>query len=380
MSPFYRYIIILSIVFSGVFSGKVTSAQIYHSDVSFKDSLIQLLFQYGREVYYRGIDPQEASYVFQRILTLECSHNGAQDYLGKIHDKYPEVSIKIQGCREINQQSKISPTRDEKNLKENKVPSLRKDRMLSGTNLNISDVIVIDEENTGENEIINRSTPLYAYSNPILIDPNPTDISYSLTESTISSSINNVHSKSGQDSTGVIKPVLNKYDHGLTTDCEHLQGMNDQLHRDITALESQIREKDVIITGIENELAKYKGMDSASYAAIASDQRDLIRIQQGNIDYLQKELDDVKEQVLYSGRDSDPAIVAMHKEIANSQLLAKENEMHLEAKNREAQLLQKQLGEMQEQLQLVKRILSEKNDIINSLRDELESIKLESGK
>lgn len=374
----FRYIVLLSIIFLGLLLGKGASAQIYHNEVSFKDSLIQMLFQYGREVYYRGLDPQEASYVFQRILTLDCDHIGAQEFLDKIHEKYPDITIRIQGCVEDVQPDIPSTAPVLKTKKKTIVPTLREERMHSANNLNINDDDALDAEEHVNNEIINRSTPLFAYSKPILVGSNLTEGTNEVADSNIATSIKSTP-LGGDETDLVVSTDPSTFSQVLTKDCEQLHNKNIELNKEITALESQISEKDVIITDMQSQLAQYRDRDSASYAAIANDQRDLIRIQQGNIDYLQKELDDVKEQMLLSDHESDPARVAMHKEIANSQLLAKEKEMHLEAKNREAQLLQKQLGEMQEQLQLVKKILSEKNEIINSLRDELESIKLESG-
>lgn len=41
-------------------------------------------------------------------------------------------------------------------------------------------------------------------------------------------------------------------------------------------------------------------------------------------------------------------------------------------------MLQRQLGELQEQLRLVKKILGEKNDTIKVLQEEIETIKAEN--
>src|ERR1041385_5992675 len=65
-----------------------------------KDELVEYLYQYGKEIFYRGVDPQEASFVLQRALVLNCHHQGAQAFLNKVHQKYPSVSVRVWGCGE----------------------------------------------------------------------------------------------------------------------------------------------------------------------------------------------------------------------------------------------------------------------------------------
>ncbi len=67
---------------------------------SLKSALVEYLYQYGKEIFYRGNNPQEASFVFQRALVLECDHEGAKAFLNKLHKKYPSVSIREWGCAE----------------------------------------------------------------------------------------------------------------------------------------------------------------------------------------------------------------------------------------------------------------------------------------
>ncbi len=381
MSKNFKYAAILFLIFTSLFFGKCASAQLYHSDGANKDELIRLLFQYGREVYNRGVDPQEASYVFQRILDLDCYHVGAQEFLGKIQEKYPNVSIRVHGCLDSKEQIDVVSAPVAKRPAKKTASSLRQERILSANKLGSTDLDASASEDQPNDEMFHSSTPLYAYSQPIVLDiPLPTGLSESIPEASLAAALQKTHESVEKAQALSMESYSNIYSKGLEKDCEKIRLLNSQLLQEIRDVEAQLTEKDKVIVGMQEQLAVYSQRDSASYASIAKDQKELIRIQQGNIDYLQKELDDVKEQVLVGGRDAEPNLAALRQQIADSELSVKENEMRFETKNREAQLLQKQLGEMQEQLQLVKKILSEKNDIITSLRDELESIKLESGK
>ena len=363
MFQYFKHIFVSFIFVSALLISHPAPAQMYYPEVTFKDSLIQLLYQYGREVYYRGVNPQEASFVFQRILVLDCNHDGAQEFLSKIQNKYPNISIRVHGCSDAQKAEFPSDSTDVnvrakdflKTSPSDKLSVIDSTNQYTQSNLPFEDVVIYKP----------RSTPLMAYSEPILEEFGTQKSVLPLTDDTVPSSI-----IGSQES----------YVSGLSDDCEQLRISHQKLQNEIAGLEAQIKDKDQVIGQYQKKISDYQGRDGASYAAIARDQKDLIRIQQGNIDYLQNELAEAKEQVLTNKFEGNPAYDEMHREIANSQLMAKEKEMSLEAKNREAQQLQKQLGELQEQVQLVKKILTEKNDIIKSLEDQLESLKQESGK
>ena len=362
MFQYFKHIFVCFIFVSALLIGHPAPAQMYYPEVTFKDSLIQLLYQYGREVYYRGVDPQEASFVFQRVLVLDCSHDGAQEFLSKIQNKYPNISIRVHGCSDA-QKAEFPSDSTDVNVRAKdflKTPPSDKLSFVDSAKHTQPDLPVKDAVAPNH-----RATPLMAYSEPILEEFSTPKSVLPLADDTVPSSI--IGSRES-------------YVSGLSDDCEQLRISHQKLKNEIAGFEAQINAKDQVITQYQKKIADYQDRDGASYASIAQDQKDLIRIQQGNIDYLQKELAEAKEQVLTNKFEGNPAYEAMHREIANSQLMAKEKEMSLEAKNREAQGLQKQLGELQEQVQLVKKILTEKNDIIKSLEDQLESLKQESGK
>lgn len=361
-----------------------SAAQMYYPEVTFKDSLIQMLFQYGREVYYRGLDPQEASYVFQRILILDCNHDGAQEFLSKIQNKYPNVSIKIRGCSETEQFSDSTEfnVRAKDFLKtpsDDKFSFPDRTRDLSDYTKEIKETLAetrSDETKETKETKVNvsaRGTPVAGYSKPTVEETSVKDSTRSLPDLSKPSSI-----LDAQTHSDTLTDPSRGYVPGLSEDCAQLKISYKKLQSQVMALEEQVKTKDEIILTYTQQLADYQQMNSSSYAAIAHNQRDLIRIQQGNIDYLQQELNEAKEQLAANQFEGNPEYDRMHNEIANSQLLAQEIEMNFEAKNREAQQLQKQLGELQEQLQLIKKILIEKNDIIKALEEELETLKLQS--
>ena len=358
--------------------GRPAFAQIRYPEFTFKDSLVQTLFQYGREVYYRGIDPQEAAFVFQRILILDCRHGGAQEFLGKIKDKYPDVSIRIIGCSQ-DQEITESVTSDTLDMPEEaEESSLRHERRLAGSRTDIPEAAgsqrAISSERTPSSQKLDiRATPLRAFSEPIGIE--------ALTPQ------EQLEATGPIDNFPIIEPSLSSEpklgfkdeNYGISKDCEKLRTLNGQLGMEISQLKQQIQLKDDAILRYQKEIASIHGTGGdPSYALISQDQRDLIRVQQENIDYLEKELAEARAQTFGNRFEADPAYNDMRRQIAGAQLAAKENEMNLEVKYREAQLLQKQLVELQEQLRLVKKILSEKNDIIKSLQDDLETLKIES--
>ncbi|MBL8013545.1 MAG: hypothetical protein JNN05_06815 [Candidatus Omnitrophica bacterium] len=338
-------------------------SQIYHPEVTFKDSLTQLLFQYGREVYYRGVDPQEASYVFQRIILLDCDHHGAQEFLTKIHDRYPNVSIKIRNCSQVakNKEVAVLP-QAENNASDTDFQPINEAKYIPGSH---SPALIREDSGLKEAKGYNMDTLIG--SEPIDTHVAPTTLSQDeptvTTPDTQDFSLNPLESK----------PMMNSLD----KDCDTLRSANLKLQNEVIELNTQIRLKDAMIVQLQEQLAIYKDRDSVSFASIAEDQQNLIRIQQGNIDYLQKELDDVKNQVLKGNIHDDPAYLDLRNDLASAQLELQEKETLLEAKNKEAFLLQKQLGENQEQLRLVKKILVEKNEIIKSLQEEIDSLNSE---
>lgn len=342
-------------------AGSPVQAQIYYPEVTFKESLTRLLFQYGREVFYRGVDPQEASYVFQRIILLDCDHHGAQEFLAKIAEKYPEVSIKIRNCSQVKPQQKFTKTVEFKNAD------------------NEEDLVVKSEEKylPGPHvpALIREDMRLKPNKEPdmsVLIGSEPVETDFALTEGSQTDDLTRSAFERVDELANELKESISM-SNSLNRDCDLLRSANLKLQNEVLELNTQIRLKDAMIVELQEQLMVYKDRDSVSFASIAEDQQNLIRIQQGNIDYLQKELDDVKEQMLNDSIHDDPDYSAIRNELAASQLLLQENETLLEAKNKEAFLLQKQLGELQEQLRLVKKILVEKNEIIKSLQEEIES-------
>lgn len=363
----------MALTFLFIFGGSAF-AQIRYPEFTFKDSLVQTLFQYGREVYYRGIDPQEAAFVFQRILILDCRHSGAQEFLGKIKGKYPNISIRIVGCSQ-NEEIADSLSADTLDMpKEAEKSTLRRERRLAASRTAVdSQRDMLSDRTSYDQRIDIRATPLRAFSEPIGIE--------ALTPQ------EQLEATGPIDNFPIINPSLSSEpkfgfkdeNYGISEDCEKLRSLNEHMGIEIAQLKQQIQVKEDAILRYQKEIASIHGADGdPSYALISQDQKDLIRVQQENIDYLEKELAEARAQTFGNSFESHPGYNDMRRQIAGSQLAAKENEMNLEVKNREAQLLQKQLGELQEQLRLVKKILSEKNDIIKSLQDELETLKIES--
>ena len=378
MSQYLKNVCVCFIFVSVILIGRPASAQINYPEGTFKESLVQLLFQYGREVYARGVDPQEAAFVFQRILVLDCHHSGAQDFLDKIHDKYPNIAIKINNCSQSGQTTSI---RQSQGINGN-VPSSSFENYTSVHSKAVSALtdspMALPPDNlitVTKSQSDNSETPVMAYSEPILkgiqtpdggtgpIVPFPIMGSQQTQEAQL-------HVTTGE--------LPSSYVSGLVADCDQLRLSNMKLEDEIAWLKTQIKTKDGVIINYKKQIATYKDSDGAFDTTITQDQKDLTRIQQSNIDYLQNELAQAKEQMVASTFKTGPTYDVMRREIASSQLLAKEKEIDLETKNREAQLLQKQLGELQEQLRLVKRILSEKNDIIKSLEEELETVKADN--
>lgn len=369
-----KFSLIFLICVSALMVGRPVFAQVRYPEVTLRDSLIQMLFQYGREVYHRGIDPQEAAFVFQRILVLDCRHNAAQEFLKKIRDKYPNISIKILGCSKEEQTAEIAESA-EFEVPENVQPSsLRQERRLASvTAVTPASVDMIADASIPSNQIIIRATPLNAFSKPLEVE--------ALTQQ------EKLESTGSIDNFPIIEPSLSVDPLGgsgddmavITEDCDHLRKTKTQLVNEITQFKDQIQAKDDAIIRYQKEITSIHGESTdASYALISQDQRDLIRLQQENIDYLEKELAEARAQLTANSSEEAPKNKQMRHEIAKAYLTAKENEMNLESRNREAQLLQRQLSELQEQLRLVKQILSEKNAIIESLQDDLEALRIES--
>lgn len=359
--------------------GRPASAQIYHPEVTFKDSLVRLLFQYGREVYYRGLDPIEAASVFQKILVLDCHHDGAQDFIAKIQKRYPKMVITVTGCSEAEAKAlaaKISDINIE-------VPPATVHPLKEYSPLDRKDSLYVEEiqdetVSAPKMKFDNRSTPVFAYSKPLTDFVSP-ELSQGESEPIQPSSIIMIHED--QEPTfevlSVVEPPTG-YLPGLSRDCEEIKALNNKLEKEIGALKAQLQFKESIISDYQRQITALRDGDSTSYAAIVKEQKELIRIQQDNIDYLQDELSHSKAVMMADTFEANPAYEAMHREIASSNLKVHEKEMDLEAKNREAQMLQRQLGELQEQLRLVKKILGEKNDTIKVLQEEIETIKAEN--
>lgn len=348
--------------------GRPAYAQVRSSDVTYKDSLIQMLYQYGKEVFHRGLDPQEAAFTFQRILVLDCRHEGAQQFLERIRNKYPHVSIKIAGCPQeetgyFNDGFLEMPDEVTRS-------SLREERLGSGR---IGKAV--KGKKGAKDELKIPSTPLRAFSEPVDLDvktpqerletPNSID-NFPIIEPTEPTVM--------LDSSYGPKNDMN----GLTEDCDELRAQNTQLTREIDLLTRQIQIKDETIARYQKEIASVYGSSDPSYALISKDQKDLIRIQQENIDDLEKELAFTRSQITSRNNDDDPKYNDMRQQVADAQLMAKEKELDLEIKNREAQLLNKQKVELEEQLGLVRKILAEKNDIIKTLQDELQAVQAEN--
>lgn len=342
-------------------TGSPAYSQIYHPEVTFKESLTKLLFQYGKEVYYRGIDPQEASYVFQKIILLDCNHHGAQEFLTKIHEHYPNVYIKITNCSQANKNENFTTQALVKNSNSDDDLVLNEEKYLPGSHL---PALIREDRGLKGNKGYQEMSALIG-SEPVETDAATAEVS----QEHPSMAVLPADSTESSSMAG-----------SLDKDCEALRSANLKLQNEVMELNAQMRLKDATIIQLQEQLAVYKDRDSVSFASIAEDQQNLLRIQQGNIDYLQRELDDVKDQVLKGNIQDDPAYLDLHKELASSQLELQEKETLLESKNKEALLLQKQLGEYQEQLRLVKKILIEKNDMIKSLQEEIDSIKSEDKK
>ena len=284
-----KYFKVVLICFLIVGSNSSAQAQAFYRDSTLKDSLVNTLFQYGKETFYRGLEPQKASFIFQRILVLDCGHPGAQSFLKNIHQKYPQVSIKIQGCAEAG-------TED--------IPS--------------------SEETPPVTQLPTNDAP----SDPI-----------------------------AQNS-------------------DQLRQSYQELPKELSQLEDKAKEKDVPISDDQHQRGISQGDEAASYEAIAKDQKDLIRIQQGNIEYLKNELAEIKnDRAAGAVLDDDKKYSAMHREIADSHLTTEEKQMDLNVKDSETKTLRAQLDDLEQQLQLVQEIVNQKNAVIQSLQEELKAVK-----
>ncbi|GEM_PF-4974152 len=298
-------------------------AQVFYRDVTLKESLVSVLYQYGKETFYRGIDPQGASFTFQRILVLNCGHHGAQAFLDKIHHKYPDVTIKIRGCSEV----------DAKNIE------------------SVSSSVEEQQETAASAE----AAPSF--------EATASDDQSATNDSAVSEEPLSDVSQAADISTDAFQ------------DYDQLRRSYQKLQDDLSRLDHEIKEKDSVISDYQKQLRGSKGDQTVSYAAIAQDQKDLIRIQQGNIDYLKNELAEAKKHTgVGAVIDDDEKYGVMHREIAGSNLTAQEKAMDLIAKDNEAKILQEQLEELEEQLRLVQEIVKEKNALIQSLQEELKAV------
>jgi hypothetical protein len=249
-------------------------AQIMYHNSSLKNALVEYLYQYGKEIFYRGTDPQEASFVFQRALVLDCSHQGAQAFLNKLHLKHPEVSVRIWGCA----------------AKE--------------------DVASVPD--------------------------------------------------AGDGSVAAAEDMK-----ALSKDYEDAEDQMDALETELQAKDQTAQARDT------KPAAEDAGQDEVAYATLAKDQTDLIKIQQGNIDFLKSELAEAKKQLKSGVAESD--YLKTQIDIAASGLDAQEQKMAVAAKDEESQDLRQRLNELQEQLALVQKIVDDKNRTIETLERELKS-------
>ncbi len=288
-------------------------AQAFYRDVTFKESLVQVLYQYGKEAFYRGIDPQGASYVFQRVLVLNCSHQGAQAFLNKIHYKHPDVSIKVWGCEKAEADADLP---DAKNKMSVVVSAGHASRFAEvSSEGEVTDDPASEEQPAGKSE-----------------DP--------------------------------------------AEDNDKLKQSYQNLQEEISHLENKAKEKDSVIAEYQQQLGSGKGDEDASYETIAQDQKDLIRIQQSNIDFLKSELAEAKKsRASATALNDDEKYGTMRREIAGSDLAAQEKQMDLLAKDVETRTLKAQLEDLEEQLRLVQEIVHQKNALIQSLETEVMAIK-----
>lgn len=312
-----KYLKVLFLCLFVIGFNRSVQAQAYYRDITLKESLVNVLYQYGKETYYRGIDPQGASFVFQRVLVLDCHHQGAQAFLDKIHYKYPEVSIRIQGCSDVDSKTTAEDSLEDEMNKESDAPGVPSFEVTS------------DDESAADD----------------------------LTEA-----------PQAQDRLNLSTAISKDYDQ-LRKEYQELQG-------EITSLEKDIKKKDSVIAGYKEQLSAHTTDQSASYASIAEDQKDLIRIQQSNLDYLKSELAEAKQnQAVGAVLVDDEKYNAMHHEIADSHLTAEEKQMDLNAKDAETKTLQAQLEDLEEQLRLIQEIVNQKNALIQSLEEEIKSVK-----
>jgi hypothetical protein len=264
-----------------VLSATPVHAQLRYQSSSLKNALVEYLYQYGKETFYRGVDPQEASFILQRALVLDCDHRGAQAFLNKVHSKYPDVSVRIWGC-EKEEPAAVTAVEPPEN-------SLRAARIAE----------------TGRGDL-------------------------------------------RQD----VQEAEEKVD----------------------ALEEDLDVKEQVIADYKEELSAKKSQAEPSrdleYATLAQDQKDLIRIQQNNIDYLKNELVEAKKQ-MQTGAPDNHAYLKQQMDLAAADLEAHEQKLVVEDKEVEAKDLRKKLTDLQEQLALVQKLVDEKNRTIESLEQEL---------
>jgi hypothetical protein len=273
-----RIVAVAAVVLTVSFGSPVYALPSAHS--SLRGALVEYLYQYGKEMFYRGVDPQEASYVFQRALVLDCHHQGAQNFLNKLHQKYPDVSVRVWGCADGSA-----------------------------------------EEETTENTLRSERTSI--------TDKLPDE------ESKARALKREVMKAEHQMNVGEIKEAPKPAAPAVPP--ESLEKTQESDNRDL------------------------------SYSNIASDQKDLIRIQQSNIDYLKSELAEAKKQM---NAASPEAFTKTQVELADAGLDVQEHKMATEAKDVEAHDLKQQLNDLQEQLALVQKIVDEKNRTIESLQKE----------
>ncbi len=289
-----KRILVLAVLFALSLTPSVR-AQITYKDSSLKDALVEYLYQYGKETFYRGVNPQEASFILQRALVLDCAHPGAQAFLNKIKEKHPEVSVRVQGCAErepVVAEVAENPLRTARTAVTDRLP---------------------DEEAKAR---------------------------------------------------ALKREVANAEDQ-------------------MNSLSQDLKEKDKVIDDYQSQLRSERQVeeeaapqqeasagDDVRYSKIANDQKDLIRIQQNNIDYLKNELAEAKKQVR-TGVVAEDEYAKSRLEIADSGLDAYEQKTAVAVKDEETRDLRQRLNDLQEQLALVQKIVDEKNRTIEELQREL---------
>ena len=359
---FFMIFVVGAVVFSGVHDGWAQQDESYANadeyvehDLDYEDIhdvLPEVLYQYGKSLYYRS-QWSEAVVVFQKILKIDSHHQGALSFLKKIHATNPQISMP-----EYEQSLKTMEEEHKNSEKEIPQSTAAKEESKDIEEINLKETE--EQENPGEYEA--RVGELNGQMDEI------NSKALALVESKKAPS--NEQAASGHDS-------MKSDEYG-----KQVVMLADQLER----MDQFVNQKNQMIDQLQKELADTKEslnsmkQDNPQDSDLKDQQIDdchaLLDSKDQSITQLKNKIVDLqKEHSNLPAQKPTADISAQTKnlrdQLADKQLELQENAINLEQKSKNLMTLQEKFDDVQMRLELVQKIIEDKNAQIQQLQEDL---------